>query len=143
VWRALGWTLVLALLLYATYLAIRHKQLFKLPGVLLAANWFVVLVASYRGGGDLWDNPRYRSAFAGVQLMLAAWAWVQAREQKDPWLRRAIGGVVCMVAWFVPWYLRRYGTLEWPIVELQHVIGLGLGTAALYAIWDWVGAPQE
>jgi len=143
VWRALGWTVVLALLLYATYLAIRHRQLFKLPGVLLAANWLVVLVASYRGGGDLWDNPRYRSAFAGVQLMLAAWAWVQAREQKDPWLRRAIGGVVCMVAWFVPWYLRRYGTLEWPIVELQHVIGLGLGTAALYAIWDWVGAPQE
>jgi hypothetical protein len=140
VWRALGWTVVLALLLYASYLAIRHKQLLKLPGVLLVANWFVVLVASYRGGGDLWDNPRYRSAFAGVQIMLAAWAWVRSRETKDPWLRRALVGVVCLVAWFVPWYLRRYGTLEWPVVELHHVIGLGLASAALYAIWDWVGS---
>lgn len=140
VWRALGWTVVLALLFYSSYLATRFRQWFKLPGVLLLSNWVVVLLASYRGGGDLWDSPRYRTAFAGIQLMLAAWAIVQQRESRDPWLRRAIGGVLAMVAWFAPWYLRRYGTLDWPIVELHHVIGLGLATAALYAIWDWVGS---
>jgi len=138
VWRALGWTVLLALLIYATYLVLRKGQLLKTPGSLIISNWVVVLVASYRGGGDLWDNPRYRSAFAGVQLVLAAWAWVEYRKSDDPWLKRAFGGALLMIAWFIPWYLRRYSAFDWPIVELHQVIGLGLASAALYAIWDWL-----
>jgi hypothetical protein len=45
-----------------------------------------------------------------------------------------------MIFWFAPWYLRRYANFEWPIVELQHVIGLGLASALLYVIWDWSSA---
>jgi hypothetical protein len=138
VWRALGWTVLLALLIYATYLVLRKRQLFKTSGALIISNWVVVLVASYRGGGDLWDNPRYRSAFAGVQLVLAAWAWVEYRQSDDPWLKRAFGGALLMIAWFIPWYLRRYSAFDWPIVELHQVVGLGLASAALYAIWDWL-----
>lgn len=138
VWRALGWTFLLGLLIYATYLVLRKRQFVKTTGALLLSNWVVVLIASYRGGGDLWDNPRYRSAFAGVQLVLAAWAWVEYRQSNDPWLKRAFGGAALMIAWFLPWYLRRYSAFEWPIVELHQVIGLGLVSAALYAIWDWL-----
>ncbi len=140
VWRALGWTLLLAMLIYASYLVIRTKSWFKLPGMLLLVTWGYTLISSYRGGGDLWDNPRYRSAFAGVQIALAAWAWVQQQETKDPWLRRAIVGAGLMSVWWAPWYLRRYATFEWPIVEIQHVIGLGLASLVLYIIWDWVSA---
>lgn len=140
IWRALGWTVLLAFLIYATYLVLRKRQVFKTAGALLFSNWVIVLIASYRGGGDLWDNPRYRSAFAGVQLVLSAWAWTEYRENKDPWLKRAFVGTLLMIAWFLPWYLRRYAAFEWPIVELHQVVGLGLVSAALYAIWDWLAA---
>ena len=139
IWRALGWTALLAMLVYASYLAVRDKQWRQLPGALLVASWGTSIAASYRGGGDLWDSPRYRSAFAAVQMMLAAWAWMQYRETKDPWLRRALGAAGLMIAWFLPWYLRRYADFEWPIVELYQVIGLGLMSAALFVMRDWLG----
>jgi hypothetical protein len=140
IWRALGWTVLLAFLIYASYLAIRNKRVLKSEGALLLSNWVVVLVASYRGGGDLWDNPRYRSAFAGVQFLVAAWAWSEYRKNDDPWLKRAFGGALLMVAWFIPWYLRRYATIGWPVFELHQVVGLGLVSAVLYVIWDWLAA---
>ncbi len=141
IWRSVGWTILLSLLVYATYLVLRSPAWKQLPGALLLSSWIVSLTASYRGGGDLWDNPRYRSAFAAVQVALAAWAWVRHTETKDPWLRRAFGSGMQMMAWFIPWYLRRYvGLPWWPIVELYQVIGLGLASAALYVIWDWTGS---
>lgn len=139
IWRALGWTALLALLVYATYLAFRSKEWSRLPGALLLSSWVISFTASYRGGGDLWDSPRYRSAFAAVQVSLAAWAWVRYRETKDPWLRRAVGATLFMMAWFIPWYLRRYTAITWPIVELYQTVGLGLVSAALYILWDWLG----
>lgn len=140
-WRAVGWTVVLALLVYATYLALRTRVWLGLPGLWLMANWAVSITASYRGGGDLWDNPRYRSAFASVQVLLAAWAWVQQRDTKDPWLRRSLVSTLILCAWFVPWYLRRYVGLEWwPIVDLHQVVGVGLASCALYILWDWLRA---
>jgi FtsH-binding integral membrane protein len=138
VWRALGWTLLLAMLFYASFLALRSREWLRLPGTLLLSSWIVSVTASYRGGGDLWDSPRYRSAFAAIQLMVAAWAWVEYRETKDPWLRRAIVGMGLMIAWFIPWYLRRYTTITWQISELYQVIGLGLISFVLFIFWDWM-----
>jgi hypothetical protein len=110
-----------------------------LPGALLLSNWVVSFVASYRGGGDLWDSPRYRSAFAAAQLTLAAWAWVSQQRSNDPWLRRAAVSAVLLSLWFVPWYLRRYVGLEWwPLVEIYQVIGVGLATCVAYIFWDWM-----
>jgi hypothetical protein len=43
-----------------------------------------------------------------------------------------------MLAWFLPWYIRRYTPLEWPVVDLFKTIGLGLASAALLMFWDWV-----
>lgn len=141
VWRALGWTVALALLVYATYLMLRTRAWLQLPGVWLLTSWAVSIVASYRGGGDLWDNPRYRSAFASVQVLLAAWAWVRQQQTHDPWLRRSLVSALIICAWFVPWYLRRYVGLEWwPIVELHQLMGVGLATCALYILWDWLRA---
>ena len=139
IWRSVGWTILLALLVYATYLALRSSAWKQLPGALLLSSWVVSFTASYRGGGDLWDNPRYRSAFTALQVTLGAWAWVRHTETKDPWLRRAFGSGLLIIAWFIPWYLRRYvGLAWWPIVELYQVIGLGLVSAGLYVLWDWI-----
>jgi hypothetical protein len=138
IWRALGWTTLLALLIYASYLVFKSKQWLKFPSALLAVSWIITFTASYRGGGDLWDSPRYRSAFASIQVALSAWAWVRYRETKDPWLRRAIVSMLLIIAWFVPWYLRRYTTIIWPISELYQVIGLGLISSILFVFWDWM-----
>lgn len=143
IWRATGWTILLALLLYATYLAFRTGEWNRLPGALLLSAWIVIFTASYRGGGDQWDSPRYRSAFAAIQIGVAAWAWVRSRQTHDPWLRRAAGAVVLMILWFIPWYLRRYAPFDWPIVELYQVVGLGLVSGALYVIWDWLGTDRK
>jgi len=137
-WRALGWTILLAMLVYATYMTLRLKEWARFPGALLLSSWAVSFTASYRGGGDLWDSPRYRSAFAAIQVSLAAWAWFRYRETGDPWLRRAVVSIFLMIAWFVPWYLRRYTTITWPISELYQVIGLGIVCSVLFIFWDWM-----
>ncbi len=143
IWRAMGWTLLLAMLVYASYLAFKYKEWLRVPGALLISSWIVTIAASYRGGGDLWDSPRYRSAFAAIQVLLASWAWVRYQETKDPWLRRAVVGIALMVVWFIPWYLRRYTAFDWPIVELYQVIGLGIVSAVLFVFWDWLRQPRQ
>lgn len=142
-WRALGWTAVLVLLIYATYFALRTKAWRQWPGALLLASWIVSFTASFRGGGDLWDNPRYRSAFAAIQVALAAWAWVEHKKARDPWLRRTFISLLLIIGWLIPWYLRRYSVFTWPLVELYQVFGLGLVTVALYLIWDWLAVREQ
>jgi hypothetical protein len=140
-WRAAGWTVLLALLIYAPLLAIRYKSVVQddrgLARVISLLVWAGILVASFRGGGDMWDNPRYRSAFAGLQAALAAWAWVEYQRLNDPVLRRGILGIAAILAWFLPWYLRRYTPFYWPVEDLFKTLGLGLVSAFLLFLWDW------
>jgi hypothetical protein len=100
----------------------------------------ILLVAAYRGGGDQWDNPRYRVSFVILQVALAGWVWIKQKQEPDPWLRRILVGVGLIFAWFLPWYLRRYSeSFTWHVVDLFKTLGLGLITAVLYWIWDWAG----
>jgi hypothetical protein len=137
IFRAVGWSLLLAVLLYATLLAFGKRAQGKLNRAFVAVIWLGVLVAAYRGGGDQWDNPRYRAVFVGLQVGVACWAWVQARRERDPWFRRAWLALFCILLWFVPWYLHRYTPLAWPVVDLFKTIGLGLATLVLVLLWDW------
>lgn len=138
IWRAAGWTLLLALLLYAPLLAFRHRDNFA--RALSIIIWAGILIAAFRGGADMWDNPRYREAFAGLQIALAAWAWQEQRRSPDAWLRRAIMALGAVLAWFLPWYLRRYFTISWPVIDLFKTLGLGFATAFLLILWDWLRA---
>jgi hypothetical protein len=136
IWRAAGWTLLLPLLVYAPLRALRNGNMER---ALSLGVWLVILVASFRGGGDAWDNPRYRLTFAGLQLALAAWAWAEQRRVPDPWLRRVLVGAGLVLLWFVPWYLRRYVHFTWAVVDLFKLLGLGLASAVLYWIGDVAG----
>lgn len=142
-WRSIGWTALLIFLIYALFLAFlgrsKDANLFRPRFARLTslAVWAVVLLASFRGGADMWDNPRYRASFAGLQIALAAWAWIEHRGQSDPWLRRVLVSVAIILAWFMPWYLRRYIGLDWPVVDLFKTLGLGFASAVLYVLWDW------
>lgn len=135
IWRSLGWTLLLPLLLYAPLRAVLSRRWFE--AVLSLAMWGVIVAAVMRAGGDQWDNPRYRVAFLALQAALAAWAWMEQRRSPDPLLRRVLVGGALMLLWFVPWYLRRYLGLDWPVVDVFKTLGLGAVSAFLYVLWDW------
>jgi hypothetical protein len=137
IWRAIGWTFMLALTIYAPILALRSRRNRAFNLALSLIIWGVILVASYRAGGDLWDNPRYRTAFAGLQVALAAWVWIEHRRMADNWLRRALLAIGAILFWFLPWYLRRYTPFTWPVEDLIKTVGLGLVTAFLLVLWDW------
>jgi hypothetical protein len=137
IWRAVGWTVLLALTIYAPILALRSRRNRAFNLALSLIIWGVILVASYRAGGDLWDNPRYRTVFAGLQAALAGWVWIEHRRLADSWLRRALLAIGAVMFWFLPWYLRRYTPFSWPVQDLIKTIGLGMMTAFLLVLWDW------
>lgn len=136
IWRALGWTLVLPFLVYTPLRALRKPRQWFVIGASVAV-WVVILASSYRSGGDMWDNPRYRVAFACLQTAVVAWVLIEQHRSPDPWLRRVLIGAGFVLLWFVPWYLRRYTPIEWPVIDVFKTIGLGLANAVLYWIWDW------
>jgi hypothetical protein len=138
IWRSLGWAVLLILLVYATWRAWSGVSQARAVRGLSVVIWGAVILASLRGGGDGWDNPRYRVTFAGLQAALAGWAWVEYRRSSDPWLRRTLIVAGSIFAWFMPWYLRRYTPLEWPVVDLFKTIGLGVATGVLLLVLDWV-----
>jgi hypothetical protein len=135
--RAVGWTIFLVSLIYAPILAFSKKDKQSFTIALIVVVWLGILVASYRGGGDLWDNPRYRTTFAGLQSALVAWAWINHRREPTPWLRRLLLGTIGFVIWLLPWYIRRYTVFSWPIDNIFMTLGLGFITACVLILWDW------
>lgn len=144
VWRALGWTVVLALLLYATVLTIRKHAWLSTTSMLLLGNWGMILLASYRAGGDMWDNPRYRAGFAAFQIVMAAWALAKNRELRDPWLGRIAVSAGIIFVWVMVWYIPRYFSSLWENGRIEDAVGLGIFSAVLYMFTDWlVRTPPE
>lgn len=142
IWRALGWSLLLPFLLYAAFLAIFGSSKDRFARMVVVIVWLVILIAGFRAGSDQWDNSRYRATFAGLQFALAAWAVVEQQRSQDPWMRRVLVGMALVLAWFVPWYLRRYPPFTWYVTDVFRTLGLGLASAALYAVWDWARPPK-
>ena len=138
IWRALGWTLVFVLLLYATLFVLRKRKWLSSTTLLLAGNWIMIAIASFRAGGDLWDNPRYRVGFAAFQILLCAWAWYKQKEEHDPWLRRVLVSAGMIIFWIVLWYLPRYFAVPWRSGRIMDSIALGLFTSILYLFIDWL-----
>jgi hypothetical protein len=106
-WRGLGWFCMLPLLLYAPVAAVRHAGWRSLPTGLSVLTWLTILISSYRGAGDQWDNPRYRTAFIVLQALLVGWAWVTSREKNGHWLPRMAILVLSVTVLFTLWYAFR------------------------------------
>ncbi len=136
IWRALGWTLLLPFLIYAPLRSLHKPRQWLIAGMSIAV-WIVIFAASFRSGGDQWDNPRYRLSFICLQIALMVWVWRDQRHSSDPWLRRMLVSAGIVILWFLPWYLRRYTALDWPVVDVFKVFGLGLASSVLYLVWDW------
>lgn len=73
--------------------------------------WIWILLAALRGGGDAWDNPRYRMLLFVWQSILAGYVWVWWRKTYDRWLKRVLWCEAAFLLVFTQWYASRY--LHW------------------------------
>lgn len=142
IWRALGWTLVLGGLMLALLRVALERAWLRLPGVWLGLILFQALVASLRGGGDLWDSPRYRAILAFPQIALGVWGWLSQRERPSVWVPRVLQGAILGALWLFPWYVRRYTPLDWAVVSVFKTLGLGVVTLVLYTVMRWAGTSR-
>jgi 4-amino-4-deoxy-L-arabinose transferase-like glycosyltransferase len=108
--RALGWYLFWPLLLYALIAAWKNDKPRKrhLWLWITVISWFWITLTALRGGGDQWDNPRYRAILLIWQALAAAYAWTRFRLRSDSWLVRIWLVEVIFLAFFTQWYLNRY-----------------------------------
>jgi hypothetical protein len=107
--RSLGWYLLAPLLIYAFFTvwkapSVDRRILIWLAALVLA--WLVI--SSARAGGDMTDNPRYRSMFLPWMALLAAWGVRWAWLKRDVWLIRWLVVEGIFLAYFTSWYLSRY-----------------------------------
>lgn len=136
IWRSLGWALLLPFLMVAPFVAWR-KDKWRSPEIGLSLLvWAGILIASFRGGGDGWDNPRYRTAWIGIQAALAAWVWISQKQDESPWLRRVLISLGIIFLWFIPWYLDRMTPFEWPVKDVFLTLGLGMISVLVYWVCD-------
>jgi|GEM_PF-334227 len=132
--RSVGWYLLLPLLMYVPF-ALRRlpagtdRRLLSFTFAIVVV-W--VIMSSYRAGGDLWDNPRYRTLFIPWLAIISAWAWTTGRQTRDAWLGRwyLVEGLFLFI--FGVWYANRSFQLGLNIPFWGMVAAIvGLGTLVL------------
>jgi hypothetical protein len=135
--RAAGWYILLPMLILSFGAAAGQgsgKRRNVLQWLSLLA-WIWILLAALRGGGDSWDNPRYRTILFAWEAILAGIVWVWWRGTRNAWFKRVVWCEVVFLLMFSQWYASRYfhwgGKLDFPvmialIVVLWSII-LGLG----------------
>jgi hypothetical protein len=142
--RALGWYMLLPVLILSFVAATGSGHPERVEGSSKTRNlilwlslvtWIWILLAALRGGGDLFDNPRYRTILFLWQAILAGYTWVWWRETRSVWFGRVLACEIVFLLVFTQWYASRYiklgGQLQFAmmialIVGLWGVI-LGIG----------------
>jgi peptidoglycan/LPS O-acetylase OafA/YrhL len=139
--RALGWYILAPLVFYALITLLRAGKIPRRRQLswLALAVWIWALVAAANAGGDLWDNPRYRSIFLVWWVLLAGWGWVHARQQRDVWLKRLLAVEAVFVLIFLEWYLSRIypGIFFHLDIFVMFALTLVVCAAILAGGWWW------
>jgi hypothetical protein len=139
--RGLGWYAILPLLIlsFGAATGSRKAPTERSRSIILWLSllaWIWILLASLRGGADLYDNPRYRTILFLWQSILAGYVWVWWRETHNIWLPCVLACEIVFVLVFTQWYLSRYlhwgGQLPFPVM-----IGLILGLWGLIVGIGW------
>jgi hypothetical protein len=142
IYRSLGWYILLPVLLYGTLKSLRGILSRKPETILMLIFWVVALVGSYRAFGDEWDNPRYRLFALAPMALLAAWAWINQREQKDLWFMRIVIPFAVATVSLTVWYiLRDYALLAFPAIP--SIAGIGVITLAAFLLSVFLVRPKK
>lgn len=136
--RALGWYLLGPLLFYAPFAAFeddrpRERRLWMWISLIA---WLWILLTALRGGGDQWDNPRYRTILLPWLALASGYAWTcfiskgGLRAWSASWLARIWLMEAVFLGFFTQWYLNRYYHLGRQI-PFGWMVGLIVGTSLL------------
>ena len=136
--RGLGWYAMIPLLILS-FGAAAGSGSSKMRNLILwlaLFSWTWILLAALRGGGDLWDNPRYRTIMFLWQSIIAGYVWVWWRETGNAWFKRilAMEGVFLLV--FTQWYASRYYYLGGQL-PFAVMVALILGLWGLVVVVGW------
>jgi len=139
--RALGWYALLPAMILS-FGAGAGFGLGKKRNVILwlaLLTWTWILLAALRGGGDMWDNPRYRTILFVWQAILGGVVWVWWREVRPVWFMRVVACEVAFLLVFTQWYVNRYlhlgVKLEFPVM-VALIFGLWFAIVGLGWWWD-------
>lgn len=134
--RAVGWYILLPALIVAPVAASGsgHEAKRKLWMWLSLVAWGWILFTAMRGGGDQWDNPRYRTILFLWQAVLAGYVWVWWRETRNAWFTRVVFMEVVFVIVFGQWYVNRYLQIG---VQLPFAVMVGLILGAWMLVLAW------
>jgi hypothetical protein len=136
--RALGWYAMLPVLIlsFAAASTERLEAKRKVFIWLSLVVWGWILFTSLRGGGDQWDNPRYRTILFLWQAILAGNVWVWWRETHNTWLPRVVAMEVVFLLFFGQWYANRYYHFggQLPFAQMVAII---LATWVLIFLGGW------
>jgi hypothetical protein len=134
--RALGWYAMLPALILSFAASAgegeeKKRRLFIWLSLMV---WGWIIITALRGGGDQWDNPRYRAILFMWQAILAGNVWVWWRESKNAWFLRVIAMELVFLIFFGQWYASRYFHfgIQLPFAQMMAAI---LGLWALIFFW--------
>jgi hypothetical protein len=126
--RALGWYLLLPILVYGIIYFFRENEKIKKFEYLIIWSFsvFWIMLSSIRAGGDMWDNPRYRLGFLIFITYVIGVAFYQGWKTKDHWLARFFIAELVFVLFFLQWYISRYTGLFENLPFFQMVLVLSI-----------------
>jgi len=139
--RGLGWYALLPFLLYS--LRSIWKTADRREGLswlwLWLVSWTWIIISSARGGGDQWDNPRYRVIMLFFQAALAAQALIFQHPTHDRWLGRILAVEGVFILLFGYWYISRYAIQELRVVHIFIIFEAiaVISSAILIGGWLW------
>jgi hypothetical protein len=138
--RGLGWYALLPFLLYSLRpiwkTEDRHERMAWFWLWLAAWGW--IILASARGGGDQWDNPRYRVILLMFQAALAAYSMLWACQRHDRWLGRVLAVEGVFLALFGYWYFSRNTDLNLKVFNVFIVFATIAFISAAILIGGWL-----
>lgn len=138
--RALGWYVLLPLLGFAPFAAFGDSGNPRLRRLMLwlgLAFWVWAVIASVRGGGDQWDNPRYRAIFLPWISLLAVYAFMQIRGLAGRWFWRILAVVGIILVVFGQWYVFRYLQVGFNF-GIRNTLAAAFALSILLVGGDWL-----
>ena len=137
--RGIGWYLLLPVLLYSIVPIFRmtdKRQRLAWLWLWLVV-WIWILISAARGGGDQWDNPRYRTILLVFQAILAAQVISIEQKSHQRWLGRLLVIEALFVACFAAWTWTRKDANPF-LLPLGGIVAFFIAASLLILVGDWL-----